>query len=75
MKSGDLWFVWAKVITTADSVDVNEPHLARRYKLPPRFHSSSNSAGHVHDTPKAYYQQLYYEALDNSIMFELLSSR
>ena len=57
---------WAKVVIEANFIGVEEPLLPRRRKLPTRY-DDSLASGHSHDTPKAHYQQLYYEALDNTI--------
>ena len=56
---------WEKVIKQADSIGIEEPRLPRRRKLPARYDGSAS--GHTHDTPKAHFRQLYYEALDSTI--------
>ena len=45
-------------------VDVEEPQLPRRRKNPRRYDDGMTS-GDFHDTAKAYYRQLYYEAIDS----------
>lgn len=57
---------WVKLSSILESLDVDEPQLPRRRKVPARYEQGSAS-GHFHDTPKVYYRQLYYEAIDNSI--------
>lgn len=57
---------WTKISTMAEraDIDVEEPQLPRRRKTPRRFDDGLTS-GDFHDTPKAYYRQLYYEAVDS----------
>ena len=50
---------------TAD-IDVEEPQLPRRRKTPKRFDDGLTS-GEFHDSPKVYYRQLYYEAIDSIV--------
>lgn len=57
---------WAKLSKISESLDLDEPQLPRRRKVPARYEQGSAS-GHFHDTPKVYYRQLYYKAIDNSI--------
>ena len=58
---------WAKVSSTAELLDVGEPHLPRRHKLPRRI-DEGTSTGDFHSTPKEYYRQHYYQAVDTIIM-------
>ena len=55
----------AKVVKQADSIEVEEPRLPRRRRLP--AHYDGLASGHTHDTQKAHFRQPYYEALDNTI--------
>ena len=59
---------WAKVSTMAETadIDVEEPQLPRRRKTPKRFDDGLTS-GEFHDSPKVYYRQLYYEAIDSIV--------
>ena len=59
---------WTKVSIMAESVeyDVEEPQLPRRRKTPRRYDDGLTS-GEFHDTPKVYYRQLYYEAIDSIV--------
>ena len=59
---------WTKVTTMAGSadIDVDEPQLPRRRKAPKRYEDGSTS-GDFHGTPKAFYRQLYYEAIDSIV--------
>lgn len=59
---------WTKLSTMTDSadIDVEEPQLPRRRKTPKRYDDGLTS-GDFHDTPKAYYRQLYYEAIDSIV--------
>ena len=44
-------------------LDVKEPQLPRRRKVPLRYESGKAPAEY-HSTPKVYYRQIFYEALD-----------
>ena len=59
---------WIKVGTVAGAVDINveEPQLPRQHKTPRRF-DDGLTGGYFHDTPKTFYRQFYYEAIDNII--------
>ena len=57
---------WKKVSTVAESLDVEDAQLPHQHKTPRRF-DDGLTCGDFHDTPKAYYCQLYYEAIDNII--------
>lgn len=59
---------WIKVGTVAGAVDINveEPQLPRQHKTPRRF-DDGLTGGYFHNTPKTFYRQLYYEAIDNII--------
>ncbi len=64
IRSGELFdLFWSKVSTTAEILDVEEPQLPRRRKVPRRI-DDGTSAGDFHSTPKEYYRQHYYEAID-----------
>ena len=54
---------WEKVNRMAADVDVNDPVLPRKRKVPQRFEEGS-AAPEFHSTPKNLYRQVYYEALD-----------
>ena len=45
------------------SLDVNEPQLPHRRKVPRRY-DDGLSEGDYHDSPKSLYRQKYYEAID-----------
>ena len=49
--------------STAESLDVEEPQLPRCRKVPKRI-DDDTSAGDFHSTPKEYYHQHYYQAID-----------
>ena len=57
---------WTKLAKLSETLDVDEAQLPRRRKVPSRYEDGLASC-HFHDTPKVYYRQLYYEAVDNSI--------
>ena len=54
---------WDMVILKAEELDISEPQLPRRRKLPSRF-DDGLSAGEFPPTPKAHFRQAYFEALD-----------
>ena len=54
---------WKKVEKTRDHLDVDEPWLARRRKLPRRFEQGSAPAEFA-ISPKEEYRRVYFEALD-----------
>ena len=54
---------WEKVNTMARNVDVSEPALPRRRKMPKRFEDGT-AAAEFPSSPKILYRQVYYEALD-----------
>ena len=57
---------WEKLSRLSESLDVDDAQLPRQRKVPLRYEQGSAN-GHFHDTPKVFYRQLYYEAIDNSI--------
>ena len=54
---------WEKVRKMTSELDVKEPQLPRRRKVPLRYESGKAPAEY-HSTPKVYYRQIFYEALD-----------
>lgn len=54
---------WEKVNRLATSFDVSDPQLSRQRKLPRRY-DDGLSTGDFHHTPKTYYKQYYFEAID-----------
>ena len=57
---------WLKVVKFAESLDIQDPQLPRRRKRPARFDDGDHNSHYHHETPKEYYRQLYYEAIDNT---------
>lgn len=53
---------WLKVLKKAELLDL-EPQLPRHCKRPRRF-DDGLAESEFHDDPKAYFRQLYYEAVD-----------
>lgn len=47
----------------ASDVNVNNPTLPRKRKVPKRF-EQGDAPAEFHSTPKNHYRQVYYEALD-----------
>ncbi len=54
---------WQKVNSRASQLDVGEPQLPRRRRLPRRL-DDGLSAAEFHDSPKIFYRQQYFEAID-----------
>ena len=54
---------WDLVILKAKELDVDDPQLPRRRKLPRRL-DDGLSAGAFPSTPKEHFRQVYFEALD-----------
>lgn len=54
---------------TASSIDVGEPQLPRKRRVPQRFEDGLSS-GEFHEHSILHYRQVYYEALDNIISFQ-----
>ena len=54
---------WDKVLLSIESLDVEQPQLPRRRKVPKRF-DDSLAAPEFHDSPMLYFRQHYYEAID-----------
>ncbi|SMN02628.1 hypothetical protein SPONN_1502 [uncultured Candidatus Thioglobus sp.] len=56
---------WLKVTKMAESFDI-EPQLPRRRKVHRKYDHGS-AEGEFHDTPKAYFKQHYFEAIDLAV--------
>ena len=54
---------WEKVMKMASEVDVEEPKLPRKRKVPRRYDTGTAEA-EFHSSPLVYYRQIYYEAID-----------
>ncbi len=54
---------WSKISKIAADLDVGEPQLPRRRRVPRRY-DEGTSEGDYHSDPKAHYRQIYYEAID-----------
>jgi hypothetical protein len=54
---------WEKVNRFASANEVNEARLPRQRKRPRRYEGGT-STGEFHETPKQYYRQHYFEAID-----------
>ena len=54
---------WKSITEKAKHLDVGEPNLPRRRKIPKRYDDGSHS-GDFHDTPFSFFKQMYFEALD-----------
>ena len=57
---------WEKVVMKAEQRSVETPLLPRRRKLPSRFETEQAPA-EFHSTPKDYYRQKYFEAMDHIV--------
>ena len=54
---------WTKVTQRATSLGINDPQLPRCRRRTRRY-DDGHSVGYFHSTPKAYFRQSYYEAID-----------
>jgi hypothetical protein len=54
---------WKNTCHKASMLDIGEPQLPRRRRLPRRY-DDGLSGGDFHDDPRSFYKQKYYEALD-----------
>ena len=54
---------WEKVNQFTSANEVNEARLPRQRKRPRRYEEGT-STGDFHETPKQYYKQHYFEAID-----------
>ncbi len=57
---------WQKVEKTKDQLDVDEPQLARRRKVPRRY-ELGNAPAEFAVSPKEEYRRVYFEALDLAV--------
>lgn len=57
---------WKKVNQMTSNVDVNDPVLPRKKRVPMRYEEGS-AAPEYHSTPETLYRQVYYEALDLAV--------
>ena len=57
---------WQKVVDRRGQMDVDEPQLPRRRKVPRRFEQGSAPAEFA-ATPKDFYRRVYFEALDLAV--------
>ena len=55
-----------KLIKMAESLEVEKAQIPRKRKLPKR-HDDGLAEAELHDDPKSYYRQRYFEAIDLSI--------
>ena len=56
---------WNQLISEVSQVDVEEPTLPRKRKMPKRFDEFASH--HFYETPKYLYRRAYFEAYDNVI--------
>lgn len=54
---------WSKVNQFVEIHDISKPELPRQRKRPRRYEEESLD-GHVHESPKEFFKQQYFEALD-----------
>ena len=60
------WFVLGKGCHESRKRSVETPLLPRRRKVPSRFETGQAPA-EFHSTPKDYYRQKYFEAMDHIV--------
>ena len=58
---------WKNLLLIKESHDIDDPQLPRKRRQPQRYNEATGSAGHFHDSPEAFYCQVYYEVIDNTI--------
>ena len=63
---------WKKVAKMKDEVDVDEPGLPRKRRMPARYETGSAPA-EFHSTPESFFRQIYFEAID--LLVEAISDR
>ena len=63
---------WANVNQFTSTHEVHDAWLPRQQKRPRRYQEGTSS-GNVHETPKHYYQQHYFEAID--LIFNCIQDR
>ena len=56
---------WNQLISEVSQLDVEEPTLPRKRKMPKRFDEFASH--HFYETPKDLYRRTYFEAYDNVI--------
>lgn len=54
---------WENLLLSSKSLDLPEPSLPRKRKMPKRFESGQVEAS-FHTSPDQYFKQIYYEGLD-----------
>ena len=57
-------FFWQKSILEANRLQVNEPALPRRRKVPRRFEEGREDTHSYPSTPEDHYRKIYFEAVD-----------
>ncbi len=68
----DFELFWKKVEKSMDEICVDEPELPRKRKTPARYDVGSAPA-EFHATPKLYFRQIYFEAID--LLVEAIGDR
>ena len=58
---------WNQLISEVSQLDVEEPTLPRKRKMPKRFDEDEFASHHFHETPRDIYSRTYFEAYDNVI--------
>eukprot|EP00112_Aurelia_sp_Birch-Aquarium-sp1_P015994 Seg3588.3 transcript_id=Seg3588.3/GoldUCD/mRNA.D3Y31 product="Zinc finger MYM-type protein 1" protein_id=Seg3588.3/GoldUCD/D3Y31 len=58
---------WERVCKRKDELNVNDPKLPRKRRLPRRLEDGSAETHHFPSTPKDHYRQIYFQALDAAI--------
>ena len=56
---------WNQLVNEVSQLDVEEPTLPRKRKMPKRFDAVASH--HFYETPKDLYRRAYFEAYDNVI--------
>ena len=57
---------WLQITAKGPELDIGEPTLPRKRKLPPRFDEASSSIYHD-STPEDMYKRYYFEIIDTIV--------
>ena len=58
---------WQKIVLQANELEIEEPTLPRRRKVPRRYEVGTGTADHTPSSPKDHYRAIYFEGLDTAI--------
>ena len=58
---------WNQLMSEVSQLDVEEPTLPRKRKMPKRIDEDEFASHHFYETPRDIYSRTYFEAYDNVI--------